>query len=489
MTSIADALAAALRDHQAGRLQGAERAYLEVLAAEPRQPDALHYLGVIAYQTGRLDAAADYLARAAREIPDTAALHHHLGLVHAAQGRAEEAIASFGQALRLAPELAEAHNGLGNALKDLGRPEEALGNYRRALELKPDFADAHSNLGNTLELLGRYAEAAGAYRRALELDPNHAAAHWNQALLMLLRGDLERGWDEYEWRWKTRGFIPRTYPQPLWDGSTLAGKTVLVHCEQGLGDTIQFIRYAPLLRARGATVVFECQRRLLALLAGCTGVDVLVGEGDSLPAFDVFAPLLSLPRILATRLASIPAAAGYLAPRPELAAQWRARLAHLGGYPIGIAWQGRTAYAKDRYRSVPLSHFAPLAELPGVRLISLQTGAGRDQIRRLARPFPLTDFGEALDGASGPFMDTAAILSGLRLVITSDTAIAHLAGAMGVPVWVALSFAPDWRWHLDRNDSPWYATMRLFRQKRLGDWSSVFEEIRAALQERMRAGA
>jgi Flp pilus assembly protein TadD len=486
MSSIGESLAAALAHHQAGRLQAAEALYRTILAAEPGHTEALHFLGVIAYQTGKLADAAELLARAIGANPGVAAYHHHLGLVNSAAGRLDEAVASFNTALRLAPDLAEAHSGLGNVLKDLGRLEEAISRYRRALEAKPDFADAYSNLGNVLELLGRHAESASAYEAALRFRPDHAEAHWNHSLLLLLLGDFERGWAEYEWRWQTKGFARRNYPQPRWRGERAPGRTILLHAEQGLGDTIQFARYASIVKAYVGKVVFECQRPLLRLLSGCTGIDVLIAEGDEPPAFDLYAPLLSVPGILETNLARIPSATGYVVPDPDRVAHWRRRLAGLEGYRVGIGWQGNAKYAKDRYRSIPLAQFAPLAQVPGVRLVSLQKGAGEEQLEAFRSRLPILDFSAELDEASGPFVDTAAILESLDLVITSDSALAHLAGAVGVPVWVALPSAPDWRWLLGRDDSPWYPGMRLFRQKTLGDWAGVFQDIAQALRGRHR---
>jgi Flp pilus assembly protein TadD len=481
-SSVAEALEVALRHHRAHELQPAEAIYRRILSENPTHGDALHFLGVAAYQNGGLENASGLLARAIAANPGVAAYHYHFGLVLAALGKPEEAIASYGQALKLAPDLAEVHNGFGNALKDLGRLEEAAERYRLAVRLKPGLAQGYSNLGNVLELLGERLEAAHCYQRALALDSNDADAHWNSALLKLLTGDFEQGWDEYEWRRKTKWAVKHRYRGPEWSGEPLAGKTILLYAEQGLGDTIQFIRYAGLVKARGATVVVQCQRPLLGILAGSPGVDRLVAEDEPPPPFDWHAALLSLPRIFRTTLANVPCMTRYLVPSPALAVQWRQRLAGLGGFKIGIGWQGNARYSKDRYRSVPLRHFGALARVPGVRLIALQKGLGAKQLCEMPPEFPIVDFSRELDEASGPFMDTAAIVESLDLVITSDTALAHLAGALGACVWVALSFAPDWRWLLERGDSPWYPTMRLFRQRSLGDWGTVFEEIRAALE-------
>jgi hypothetical protein len=320
-------------------------------------------------------------------------------------------------------------------------------------------------------------------------------------LLLLLQGDFERGWPELEWRWKSGEIIERKFSQPRWKGEPLAGKTILLHSEQGLGDTIQFVRYAEVVKEGNpeATVVVECEQPLVNLLQSCRGIDRLVTEGEELPAFDVQAPLLSLPGILGTRVETIPARVPYLFADNRLVEEWNSKLAAVGtaqatetsavsGLRVGINWQGRAGKGEWRKRDVPVEYFARLAEIPGLRLIRLQKGGAESNV-----PCPKSNVGEIetaifdlgdFDTQRGAFVDTAAIMMNLDLVITSDTSVAHLAGALGVPVWVALPFAPDWRWLLDRSDSPWYPTMRLFRQKSIGDWAGVFEEIRAALAER-----
>jgi hypothetical protein len=340
----------------------------------------------------------------------------------------------------------------------------------------------------------------------LHLDPDFAQAHWNRAVVLLLLGDFERGWPEYEWRWtqpwkkssvgtsplspSERGAGARggaEYSQPLWDGSDVAGRTILLYAEQGMGDTMHFIRYAPLVKQRGGRVVVECQPPLLPLLATAGGIDALVGRGSPLPVFDFQAPLLGLSGIFRTDFTNIPTAIPYLEARSELAEQWRNTLrSSSSAFRIGIAWQGNPGFLDDWERSMPLAQFAPLAQVPGVQLISLQKGPGTEQLQVPSNAqFPLSTF--ALDESAGAFMDTAAIMKSLDLVICSDSAIPHLAGALGVPVWMALPFVPDWRWLLQREDSPWYPTMRLFRQSREGDWEDVFLRIAAELTKLLKA--
>ena len=299
-------------------------------------------------------------------------------------------------------------------------------------------------------------------------------------------GRFEQGWPGYEWRWKCKEFgsLPPFQP-PLWDGSSLDGRTILVHAEQGLGDTLQFIRYVPSLHQRGGRVILMCQPPLVRLLTRSPGIERLLAHGDPVPEFDVHTPLLSLPRLLGTTLESVPADVPYLEAEPQLVEAWRHRLGSYPGFKVGIVWQGNPKFRLDRLRSIPLAQFAPLARVPGVHLFSLQKGPGAEQLAAVTDRFPVTDLGRRLDD----FMDTAAVLKNLDLVISVDTAIAHLAGALGIPVWVALPFAPDWRWLMGREDSPWYPTMRLFRQTRPGQWEDVFHHIAEALQRRLAAPA
>jgi hypothetical protein len=386
--------------------------------------------------------------------------------------------------VRLNPQFAAAHNNLGIACWRDGRLELARACYEEAMRLRPDFAEAVNNLGNTLRDLGNLDEAQALFVRALALKPDYVDAHWNRALLWLLRGDFARGWPEYEWRWRLPSLPERPFPQPRWDGGPLQGKTILLHAEQGLGDTFQFVRFARLVKQRGAKVVLVCQPALVRLLAGSPGVDHLAAQGSPLPAFDCHAPLLSLPGIFGTDLNSIPADGPYLRADPALVEHWRSRLATLPGFKVGIAWQGSGRNRSDSRRSPPLEVFEPLARVTGVRLISLQKGRGAERAAAVARRFPVEEL-PGLDEDHGPFMDTAAVLRNLDLVVCCDTALGHLAGALGVTCWLALMAVPDWRWLLGRDDSPWYPHHRLFRQNRPGVWGSVFNRIAKELGNRV----
>jgi len=468
--------------HQAmQRTTEAAGCYRRAVELAPDSAEAHYRLGNAMMAQRALQQAASCFRRAVQLNPSYAEAHNNLGTVLKNLGQLDEAVACFRRVAQLRPNDLEPHYNLGGALRDQGMLDEAVACCRRAVEIKPDDAEAHSNLGNALADQGKLDEAVACHRRALALNPNLGEIHKGLGLALLLAGDWLRGWPEYEWRWRTKDLLPRGFPQPLWNGEPLAGKTILLHAEQGLGDTMQFIRYAALLKEEGATVIVECQRPLLPLLQGCPGVDQLVGQGDGLPAFAVHAPLLSVPGIRQTSPESVPARIPYLFARPDLLELWREKLRKFEGFKIGINWHGRPENLRGRFRSIPLRCFAPLAQIPAVRLISLQKGAGCEQLAAVRNLFPITELPGELDQQSGPFMDTAAVMKNLDLVITSDTAAAHLAGALGVPVWVALPFAPDWRWLLDRSDSPWYPTMRLFRQTSVGDWAGVFAQIEKAL--------
>ncbi|MCA9141114.1 MAG: tetratricopeptide repeat protein, partial [Planctomycetales bacterium] len=446
--------------------------------------EALNNLGVLLEGKGLADEAIDLLQRAVelKRAPD---LLNNLGVAQATKREFHAAIESYLAALEIDPHYAAAWNNLGNAQRSIGETGNAVVSLRKALRLRPDYAEAYNNFAIALVQSGRHVEAMRYYNLALHFRPDYPEAHMNRSLDRLALSDFEAGWIEYEWRWRGKQLRPR-YPDSLrWDGSSPASKRLLIHFEQGLGDTIQFIRYAQELKRMGAVVIAEIQPPLMTLLqeSGC-GVDELVAVGDPLPQFDFHAPLLSLPGLLNTSLGTIPAKVPYLSPRKLLVERWKSRLSNIEGYKIGIAWQGNPEYRGDRHRSIPLKSFAAIAQIPGVVLISLQKGHGTEQLTQVAEQFDIVQF-EDLDDESGPFMDTAAIMRCLDLVVTSDTALPHLAGSLGVPVWVALPVACDWRWMHGREDSPWYPTMRLFRQTEPDDWVSVFRKISDALPQRM----
>jgi tetratricopeptide (TPR) repeat protein len=466
------------------KLEDAIHCYREALRLNPHLAEACNNLGATLVRQGKLADATEWYRQALRINADFADAHSGLGHALERQDRPEEAAQCYRQALRLNPSSAEAPLGLGCALERLDQLDEAIACYRQALELNPRLAEAHNNLATALQRQEKFDEALASFDQAVRLRPGYPAACWNRALLWLLQGNFERGWPEYEWRWSQPGVVRRSFRQPLWDGSPLGGRSILLYAEQGLGDTLQFIRFVSLVKQRGGKVVVECQPPLLRLLAGFSEIDQLVAAGSPLPPFDVQAPLCSLGRILGISLKNILAPVPYLKADAKLAERWRHELEPMEGFKIGIAWQGNPANPEHRQRSIPLACFEPLARVKGVQLISLQKGPGTEQLQTVVGRFPVLDLGGRLDEASGAFMDTAAVMQNLDLVISSDTAIGHLAGALGVPTWLALTKVPDWRWLLGRPDSPWYPKMRLFRQKRVGDWQGVFEEMAGELKRR-----
>jgi len=470
---------------EAGKLEEAAASFREAIRLQPDSAPAHVNLAealIALPDQARRAEAVSICQQALRLKPDYAGAHYNLGLALYKLGRLEEAVSSYRETLRLKPDFAEAYNNLGAALHEQGRIEEAVSSYREAIRCNPAFTAAHANLGRSLCGVGKLEEALNSCEQAIRLNPEYVAAHFNRAICWLLLGDFERGWPEFEWRWKTEEAVPPPFPRAPWDGSSLTGRTILLHAEQGLGDTIQFVRYASLVKKRGGTVLVRCPQALVRLLSTARGIDRLIPENSPVPAFDVEAALLSLPKVFGTSLATIPAEIPYLFVDPELAEQWRRELERYPGFRIGIAWQGNPKHTNDRQRSFPLEHFAPVAGLDGVRLFSLQKGPGQEQLPRLGDRFAVVDLASRLGESADSFMDAAAVMKNLDLVITVDSAVAHLAGALGVPVWVALPVARDWRWLLEREDSPWYPTMRLFRQRRCGDWAEVFEWIAAELQ-------
>jgi tetratricopeptide (TPR) repeat protein len=448
----------------------------------------LNNLGTALMEQGKLDEAIDCFRKALGLRPDYGRAYSNLGNAYREQGKLAEAVAACERAIHLEPDSAEAQNTLGAVLFHQGKVDDAIARFQPAVQLKPGFANAYHNLGAAVMELGKAEEALENFRQAVQHEPDYASAHMALGMVYLTLGELEKGWAEYEWRWKTKDFVVRDFSEPRWDGSRLEGKTILLYAEQGLGDTIQFIRYAVLVKRLGGNVLLECQPPLLRLLARTPGIGQLVAAGSTLPPFDVHAPLLSLPFLLGTSADNVPADVPYVFADPSLEQHWREELSKITGFKVGINWQGNPDHKKDRQRSFPLAGLAPLARIAGVKLISLQKAAGINQLSRVGRELGVIDLGSRLDEAAGPFMDTAAIMKNLDLVVTSDTATAHLAGALGVPVWVALPFAADWRWQTGRSDSPWYPTMRLFRQPRPGDWDGVFAAMGEALRQESAKG-
>lgn len=456
----------------------AEPSYRRCLEIEPGHIEARVNLGFALGELKRFDEAQACYEEALRLCPDLAEAHHNLANVLRDQSKIDEALPHYHAALRLRPDYAKAHINLGVALVARGEVDAALRSLVEGVRRQPESAEARSSLGTAFCALGRLDEALTEYEHAIRLQNDFAEAHWNRALVRLLRGDLERGWPDYEWRWRCSRHSPLPdFTQPRWNGEPLHGRTILLHAEQGLGDTLHFVRYAPLVQQRGGRVIVQCQGALIPLLTRSAGIDGLAAWGDPSPPCDVQVPLMTLPSLFHTTLETIPASIPYLFADPDLVAHWRRQLSPISGRRVGITWQGSPRHHWDRHRSVPLAAFQPLGQLDGVHLISLQQGHGAKQLQDWRGRLPILNLGDLFDRANGPFMDTAAILCNLDLVVAVDTAIAHLAGGLGVPVWLALHHTPDWRWLLERTDNPWYPTARLFRQPAPGDWASVFGRI------------
>ena len=572
----------AARQHRAGQLREAERAYRQVLAAHPAHADALHMLGVVNAQLGNYDSAATLIRRAMELNPTNASYHANLGNVLQENGQLDDAVAAYGRAIALAPNLAEVYNNLANALQRKGDIEQALSAYERATALRSDFPEAHFNRGNALQKLQRSKDAIAAYRQALLLRPNYAEAYlhlgmtlfgnteveaaidaYRQALALredfveahanlgrallqvslqdeaiaafrralalrpsqpdvehelgnalreagrldaataayqrslatrpdfadshfglawtyLLKGDFKQGWAEYEWRSGLRdaAIWARRLAEPRWDGAELHGQRILLYAEQGFGDTFLAFRYVPMVLARGGRVVLQCPKPMLGLLGGQPGIEQAIEDGQPPPTVDVQCPLMSLPGVFTTTLATIPASVPYIVADSGMIERWRERLGKPPGLQVGLVWSGKPVPAN---RSAALGTLAPLAGIGNVRWHSLQVGEAASAARTPPPGMELLDW----SGRLTDFAQTAALIANLDLVITIDTAVAHLAGAMGKPVWVMLQYVPDWRWLLDRGDSPWYPTMRLFRQPRPGDWGAVASRIATALRSQL----
>ena len=497
-----------------GQIQPASQCYQRLAGLFPQSAEIHHRLGKTQERLGEWGAATASYRHALALQPDSPDLYGSLARLQSKQGVFAEAVESCRRALALDPIRHEIHTQLGNALTDLGNYGAAVEALRCALTLKPDSADAVLGLGRFFERKGDLTSAMDAYQNALKLNPQLSGAHLHLGSAQLLQGNLEeaaecferilqltpdsaearaflglihlkqgnfrRGLNEYEDRWVTPyGFrFRRTFSQPLWKGEPLEGSRILLHAEQGMGDTLQFVRYVPLVRARGGKVVLEVQPRLHRLLAQTPGAEEMICCGETHREVDWQCPLLSLPLALGTELNTIPAEIPYVCPDPAQAEAWRQRLAG-NSLRIGLVWAGSPLHPHELWRSIPLEQLAPLTNIEGTTFYSLQMGPPADQVKQWGDRVRLID----LQDEQKDFADTAAIAANLDLVISIDTSVAHLAGAMGKPVWVILSKSADWRWLLDREDSPWYPTAHLFRQSTLGNWQDVVARVERELRE------
>ena len=529
----------AIQHHQVGQLEQAKRKYQEILDTNPQHADSSHLLGLVEYQYGNYVKAIEHIQQAVlispeqpvflnnlgnvlKEIgeldrsvqayqqalevaPDDAEIHNNLGVTLKEMGELDRSVQAYQQALEINPQYAEAHNNLGNVLKEMDRLDESVHAYQQALKINPQFVEgyynigvffqeqrkvkesaqayqkaiqiqpnyveAHINLGVVLREQVRLKESIQAHQKAIQIQPDYEEAHINLAITFLLQGQLTAGWREFEWRRSRK----RDFKRPLWDGTPLNGKSILIYAEQGFGDTIQFVRYIDLLPDANTIIIVVCQPELKTLFKSINRIDTLVTKGEDIPDSDVHVPLLSLPYMFNTTLDTIPARIPYLYLNPEADSVF-----HLGDshdLKIGIVWAGRPTHANDNNRSIDLKWFKCLLDIRNCEFLSLQVGERREDIKQHGCHHTIKDLGEQFTD----FHHTASAILQLDLVISVDTAVAHLAGALGKAVWTLLPFVPDWRWMLDRSDSPWYPSMTLFRQKETGDWRPVFEQLRLAL--------
>jgi len=431
--------------------------FSKAVALNPEYAEAWTNQGCALKELGRFQQALDSFDKSIKINPHLAETWSNRGITLLELKRVVEALASYDRAIAIEPDFAVAHSNRGIALLELKRVEEAVANFDMAITIKPDYADAYSNRGIALLELKRVEEAVAGYDKAISIKPDYAEAYLNKSLAFLVAGKFAQGWGLYEWRWEKEDIVKnkRNFLQPLWLGvEEIANKAILLHAEQGLGDTIQFCRYAKLVKERGALVFLEVPKALLELMRGLEGVDVLVERGKILPAFDFHCPLMSLPLAFQTTIESIPSLIPYIHSNTDKEDKWRVHIGN-SGFKIAICWQGSTKGKVDIGRSFPVSLFEDLAKINGVRLISLQKNEGVEQLKSLPAGMRIETLPDDFDNGDSAFLDSAAIIKCMDLVITSDTALTHLAGALGVKTWLPLKYVPDWRWMLDRSDSPW----------------------------------
>ncbi len=506
-----------LIEYQSGNSEEAITLFNRAMGINPNLPDIQNNLGLAFMSQEELLKAINHFKEALRMDPGFVKAYFNLGNVFKKQKNFHEAVECYNKALSLAPDFIEVCNNLGNVFKELGNFEEALKQYRKVISLRPDFAEAYNNIGAVLDEQDKLPDAFQHYKKAVQLDPGYSdayynlgnlmflkeckineaiehyqealriqpdfsEAHFHKGLALLLNGNFEEGWPEYIWRFGKNIENNTTYnnfTKPLWDGSSLAGKRIVISSEQGAGDCIQFIRYLPLLKNLGAYIIFECYGNLLNLFDGFEAIDLLVEGPFSEKTdiqYDFFVPLLCLPSIIGTNIDTIVNRTPYIESNPELAKEWGNKI-NTDSIRIGLVWEGTPTHNNDRNRSFDLSVFGPLTSISGVSLFSLQKEVTGKQ-SALLNEMNITALGDDLKD----FSETAAAIENLDLLISVDTAVVHLAGAMEKPVWTLLPFVPDWRWLLNRDDSPWYPTMRLFRQTSPGDWESVINRISNELQ-------
>ncbi len=455
------------------RFAESEEAYRQALRLDPAQADVQNNLGIALQAQGKLSDAENAYRAALQINSEMVAAYNNLSRLRRQQNRFDEAIDFAKTGLRMSPNLVELHFNLGSALLATGRPEEAAGELELAVRLRPDHLPAINGLGQALKACGRYIDAMDAYNRVLSLAPDYTDAHVNKGILLLLLGDLAAGFREYEWRWRWPAFAAELskYAMPLWDGSDLSGKTILIHSEQGLGDTLQFVRFAKMLKSRGAQqVILACQETLVELMKRVPGLDDVIARTAPLPPHDVQCPLMRLPHLLKTTLKTVPAEMPYIASEPSRGTR---------PWSIGVCWSSNANHPEGARKNLPLEKLAALGVLTPAHFHSLQMGPAAQELQTANLPFKVQDDTRQISD----FSDTAALVSDLDVVVSVDTAVCHLAGAMGKPTFTLLPHDADWRWLVNRGDSPWYPIMRLIRQPKRGDWDSVIAQLLVELQK------
>ncbi|KHE90798.1 MAG: tetratricopeptide repeat protein [Candidatus Scalindua rubra] len=464
------------------QLEKAIVSYKNAIELKPDNPELYSNLGSALKELGRLDEAARYCRHAIILKPEYVEAYNNLGTVLQEESKFDAAITNYKQAINIKPDHARAHSNLGTTLQEQGNTDEAVFHCRQAVTLDPGSAELHNNLGAILQKREMIEEAITSYDMAIELDPDYAEAHLNKSFALLLTGNYKEGWIENEWRLRTKTHSLRNFNKPKWDGSPLNGKTILVHAEQGFGDTIQFIRYLPMVKAQGGQVIFECHNSLNRLLKNYAWIDKIIEKTPEPDIkFDTQLPILSLPGVFGTTHDSIPSNTPYITADPGLAKLWGIRLDNDSNFKVGIVWTGNADNKKNRIRSCTLEDFYSLLDIHGTTFYSLQKGPASVEVDNSLNKTEIVNLNDQIKD----FADTAAVIANLDLIISVDTAVVHLAGALGKPVWNLLHFAPDWRWLLNRDDSPWYPEMRLFRQTKLNDWADLFKKVKDALLQKI----
>jgi len=462
--------------YQNGDLKTALELVLEAIKVNSNAPEYYNTFGVILAQAGREQGAVKAYRKAIELNNDYAEAHSNLGNCLQEQNKYAESIEYYIRAIELNPDYAEAYNNLASALYKLGNSEAAIKNCRKSIELKTDYAEAYNTLAAALSMEQRYDEAIECYNKTIQLAPDYAEAYYSRGILYLCCGEFAKGWDDYQWRLKTENTkVQLRYDKPWWQGEDFQGKTLLVQSEQGFGDSIQFVRYLPMVKGRGGTVILAEKPELIDLFRGLEGIDDLAGArelADGAVKYDLYVPLLNLPGIFNTTADNIPAPIPYLSAKEPKVAHWRNKIG-TDAFKVGLVWAGNPIHTNDHNRSCALQNFTPLAEIKNVKLFSLQKGPGIEQIKSWQGDTGLIDLGQDFED----FTDTAAAIENMDLIISVDTSVIHLAGAMGKPVWTLLPFMSDWRWMMERQDCPWYPTITLFRQKQHGNWKELFHRV------------